>query len=160
MASQPQAPNNLKLEDQLCFPLYAATHALIKLYYPFLRRLKLTYPQYLVMLALWQNNGLMVTDIGRLLRLDTGTLTPLLKRLEAMKLVERHRPQDDKRRVVIFLTKKGAALHEEAKYEKLPLLGEEEVVGCADKDLAQLRKDIYRLLDRIDRIFEERKQRP
>jgi MarR family transcriptional regulator, organic hydroperoxide resistance regulator len=147
--------NNLALGAQLCFPLYAATNMLIKLYGPYLNVLGLTYSQFLVMLTLWEKNGQMVTEIGRTLRLDTGTLTPLLKRLEGMGLVERYRPADDKRRVLILLTKEGEALQQKALHTQLPVLTQHEVPGCTDADLPGLRDMLYTLLHRMDKIAEE-----
>ncbi|CAJ0706867.1 MULTISPECIES: MarR family winged helix-turn-helix transcriptional regulator [Ralstonia] len=104
----------LALDQQLCFPLYAAGHLLTRLYRPLLDELGLTYPQYLVMLACWQQAPCAVGDLGRTLYLDTGTLTPLLKRLEEQGLVTRTRDPDDQRRVVIELTNAGRALRERA----------------------------------------------
>ncbi|AKZ28412.1 MarR family winged helix-turn-helix transcriptional regulator [Ralstonia pseudosolanacearum] len=104
----------LALDQQLCFPLYAAGHLLTRLYRPLLDELGLTYPQYLVMLACWQQAPCAVGDLGRTLYLDTGTLTPLLKRLEEQGLVTRTRDRDDQRRVVIELTEAGRGLRERA----------------------------------------------
>lgn len=104
----------LALDQQLCFPLYAAGHLLTRLYRPLLDELGLTYPQYLVMMACWQQAPCAVGDLGRTLYLDTGTLTPLLKRLEEQGLVTRTRDRDDQRRVVIELTDSGRALRERA----------------------------------------------
>ncbi|MDB0572652.1 MarR family transcriptional regulator [Ralstonia solanacearum] len=100
----------LALDQQLCFPLYAAGHLLTRLYRPLLDELRLTYPQYLVMLACWQQTPCAVGDLGRTLYLDTGTLTPLLKRLEEQGLLTRTRDHGDQRRVVIELTETGRAL--------------------------------------------------
>ena len=91
----------LDLDRQICFPLYAATRAVTRRYTEVLADVGLTYPQYLVMLALWTDGPLSVGELGRRLRLDSGTLTPLLKRLEASGRVERHRDPDDERRVVV-----------------------------------------------------------
>src|ERR1700733_13776837 len=93
----------LKLDSQLCFALYSTTHALTKAYAPLLERLGLTYPQYLVMLVLWESEGLTVKELGERLQLDSGTLTPLLKRLEAAGLVRRERDRRDERQVRIGL---------------------------------------------------------
>lgn len=100
----------LKLDNQLCFAVYAASLAMTKLYKPHLDQLGLTYPQYLVMLALWEEDGLMVSTLGERLSLDSGTLTPLLKRLEAAGLVSRTRDVADERRVHIGLTAIGRKL--------------------------------------------------
>lgn len=111
-------------EQQLCFAIYAAGQAFSKLYRRLLDPLGLTYPQYLVMLVLWQGDNLPVTTIGQRLGLDTGTLTPLLKRLEAAGLVQRERSRQDERKVVISLTGPGRALEERARH--VP-----EAVACA-----------------------------
>jgi len=100
----------LELDRQLCFPLYAASRAMTRAYAPILDRFGLTYPQYLAMLALWADDGLSVGELGRRLRLDSGTLTPLLKRLEAAGLLDRSRDPDDERRVVVTLTDAGRRL--------------------------------------------------
>jgi DNA-binding MarR family transcriptional regulator len=100
----------LLLDHQLCFALYAASLAMTKLYKPLLEPLGLTYPQYLVMLVLWQDDGQTVSQIGERLALDSGTLTPLLKRLESAGLVQRLRDTTDERRVLLQLTPAGRAL--------------------------------------------------
>lgn len=100
----------LRLDQQLCFALYSSSLAMTKLYKPLLAPLGLTYPQYLVMLVLWEADGLAVGQLGQRLSLDSGTLTPLLKRLEALGHLERRRAQDDERRVDIFLTPAGRKL--------------------------------------------------
>ena len=100
----------LLLDNQLCYALYAAAHRMTKSYRPFLERLGLTYPQYLVLLVLWENDGSTVKKIGNRLFLDSGTLTPLLKRLEASGHVRRARDRADERQVSILLTEKGQAL--------------------------------------------------
>lgn len=102
------------LDDQLCFALYSASLALTKAYRPILEALDLTYPQYLVMLCLWEHDGLAVREIGERLRLDSGTLTPLLKRLESRGLLRRSRDAGDERRVLIALTEAGRALGAQA----------------------------------------------
>ncbi len=104
----------LKLENQLCFPLYAASNLLTRLYRPALDEIGLTYPQYLVMLVLWENDGQSVSEIGRRLYLDSGTLTPLLKRMEANGILSRQRDSADERRVVVSLTRAGDALRKAA----------------------------------------------
>src|SRR3954462_10871670 len=106
----PDPDRLLHLDNQLCFALYSASLAMTKLYKPLLDELGLTYPQYLVMLVLWERDGLTVSEIGERLSLDSGTLTPLLKRLEAAELVSRIRDTDDERRVHIRLTAAGRRL--------------------------------------------------
>ncbi len=105
----------LKLDEQICFPIYAAANATVRFYRPLLEPLGLTYLQYLVMLILWEHAPVSVGDIGRKLVLDSGTLTPLLKRLEANGLVSRRRDTSDERRVMIALTPEGHEMHEKVK---------------------------------------------
>jgi DNA-binding MarR family transcriptional regulator len=102
----------LQLDRQLCFALYSSSLAMTKLYKPLLAPLGVTYPQYLVMLVLWEADGLSVSQLGQRLSLDSGTLTPLLKRLEVLGHIERRRASDDERRVDIFLTPRGRKLRE------------------------------------------------
>ena len=104
MARKPAADLPLLLGNQLCFAVYSTAHAFNRAYKPLLDRLGLTYPQYLVMLVLWERDGVPVKDIGERLLLDSGTLTPLLKRLEAAELVKRTRSTEDERQVLIALT--------------------------------------------------------
>ncbi|MDR0226803.1 MAG: MarR family transcriptional regulator [Burkholderiaceae bacterium] len=111
-------PELLKLDNQVCFALYSASLAMTKLYKPLLESMGLTYPQYLAMLVLWERDGLTVSELGDRLYLDSGTLTPLLKRLETMGLVARLRDAQDERRVRVTLTDKGLALRDEA--ENIP----------------------------------------
>lgn len=98
------------LDHQLCFALYSASLAMTKLYKPLLEALGLTYPQYLAMLALWERDGLTVSELGERLFLDSGTLTPLLKRMEAAGLIARVRAVEDERRVRVSLTAEGRKL--------------------------------------------------
>ncbi|MEV0682580.1 MarR family transcriptional regulator [Nocardia sp. NPDC050378] len=106
--------DGLTLDEQLCFPLYAASRAMTAVYRPKLEQLGLTYPQYLVMLALWERDGRSVGELGRALDLDSGTLSPLLKRLETTGFVQRRRAADDERRVDIVLTDHGRAVRARA----------------------------------------------
>lgn len=99
-----------RLKDQLCFALYAASRAMTGAYQPLLETLGLTYPQYLVMMVLWEEDGLRVSGLGERLQLESSTLTPLLKRLEAQGMVERRRSSQDERVVEVFLTEKGREL--------------------------------------------------
>lgn len=109
------ATQGTRLEEQLCFALYSASRALTRAYQPLLQPLGLTYPQYLVMLVLWEGNPLSVSELGARLALDSGTLTPLLKRLEEAKLVERRRSAEDERVVHVSLTPTGSALQRRAR---------------------------------------------
>ncbi|NHZ40168.1 MULTISPECIES: MarR family winged helix-turn-helix transcriptional regulator [Massilia] len=128
----PAGINMLALENQFCFALYSASHAMTKTYKPMLDRLGLTYPQYLVMLVLWEQDAILVKDIGARLFLDSGTLTPLLKRLEANGLLSRNRDPHDERQVRIVLTAQGQALRVQA--EAIP----EQVLCASGQELAAL----------------------
>jgi DNA-binding MarR family transcriptional regulator len=112
MTSKQSTPTNamLLLDNQLCFALYSTSLAMTKMYKPLLEELGLTYPQYLAMLVLWERDGLMVSELGERLYLDSGTLTPLLKRLEASGFISRIRDVEDERRVHITLTSSGRRL--------------------------------------------------
>lgn len=117
MPSRPLPPTDdrwLRLDHQLCFALYSSSLAMTKLYKPLLDPLGLTYPQYLAMLVLWEGDGLTVSQLGDRLMLDSGTLTPLLKRLESAGLVQRLRDTADERRVLLRLTRDGRALKRKA----------------------------------------------
>ena len=109
----------LKLENQLCFPLYAAARQVTNLYTPYLKPLGLTYTQYIVFLVLWEKDGIPIGEICEKLMLDNGTLTPLLKKLQQQGYIERERSKEDDRVVVISLTEEGQALREKAK--EIPL---------------------------------------
>lgn len=133
----------LDLDRQVCFPLYAASNLLNRLYRPILADLGLTYPQYLVMLVLWKQSPQTVGALGDMLHLDSGTLTPLLKRMEAAELVSRDRDPEDERRVLIALTAKGRALRTEA--EKVPQMLAEGL-AISDEDVQQLRDRVRALV--------------
>lgn len=105
--------DSIKLDNQLCFSLYAASREIIKLYKPFLDKFNLTYTQYVAMLVLWEDEKSTVKDIGKRLHLDSGTLTPLLKKIESMGLIKRYRDINDDRVVVVELTEEGRNLKEE-----------------------------------------------
>ncbi|MFP5390921.1 MAG: MarR family winged helix-turn-helix transcriptional regulator [Gammaproteobacteria bacterium] len=143
--------NTLALEEQFCFALYSASHAMTKTYKPMLERLGLTYPQYLVMLVLWEQDGVLVKDIGARLYLDSGTLTPLLKRLEGSGLLTRTRDPQDERQVRIELTGAGRALRERAEQIPTQLLcisGQPaERLGRLRSELAAVRNDLFNALD-------------
>jgi DNA-binding MarR family transcriptional regulator len=103
----------IKLENQLCFPLYALSREIIKLYKPILDRYNLTYTQYITMLVMWEEEKIMFKELGQRLHLDSGTLTPVVKKLEAMELIIKYRNKEDDRIVTIELTEKGRLLREE-----------------------------------------------
>lgn len=106
--------DSLKLENQLCFPLYACARETIKLYKPFLDKLELTYTQYITMMVLWEKRQLTVKELGTCLYLDSGTLTPLLKKLEEKGLVDRKRSTTDERNLIVSITPAGEALKDQA----------------------------------------------
>ena len=114
MSETTNTDNVLCLENQVCFSLYSAANAMVRAYRPMLDKLDLTYPQYLVMLVLWQEQGISVKTLGDKLFLDSGTLTPLLKRLESKELVSRGRSEQDERVRVLSLTSAGQALKRQA----------------------------------------------
>jgi DNA-binding MarR family transcriptional regulator len=140
------ADQALLLDNQLCFALYSASLAMTKLYKPLLEELGLTYPQYIAMLALWERDGVMVSELGERLSLDSGTLTPLLKRLEAVGLISRIRDVADERRVHINLTAAGRKLR--AKAEKIPgcVLA---AAQCPLPELVQLTRQLKQLRERL-----------
>lgn len=105
--------DNIKLENQLCFPLYALSREIIKLYKPFLEKFDLTYTQYIAMLVLWEEEKITFKCLGKKLHLDSGTLTPVLKKLEANDLIKKYRSTEDDRIVIVELTEKGLKLKNE-----------------------------------------------
>ncbi|MEQ8380423.1 MarR family winged helix-turn-helix transcriptional regulator [Parvibaculum sp.] len=114
MSRPPKSEDPLGLDNQLCFALYSSSLLMTKLYKPLLAEIGLTYPQYLAMLALWEEDGVTVSRLGERLYLDSGTLTPLLKRLETAELVTRERNEKDERQVLVRLTPAGKALKRQA----------------------------------------------
>ncbi|MCH8181018.1 MAG: winged helix-turn-helix transcriptional regulator [Proteobacteria bacterium] len=140
------APEHLHLDAQLCFALYASSLAMTKLYKPLLAPLGLTYPQYLVMLVLWEADDRTVHELGELLQLDSGTLTPLLKRMEAAGQVSRHRDPADERRVRIRLTPQGRALRRQAQGVPSQVLCQ---AGIDGSELAALRAQLHALRERL-----------
>lgn len=108
------AYDQLKLENQLCFPVYAASRLITREYQPHLDKLGITYPQYLVLMILWEDDGIPVNDIAKKLILNTNTVTPLLKRMEQQGIVKRNRSQSDERKVIVNLTKEGKLMQDEA----------------------------------------------
>ena len=144
MTSLP-APS-VALDDQLCFALYAASRAVTARYRPMLDKLGLTYPQYLVMMLLWETDHQTVGQLGARLALDSGTLSPLLKRLTAAGLVTRHRRVEDERSVSIALTDAGRALEDKA------LAVSEEMAGAIGFDRAEVDELMQRLRLLTDRV--------
>jgi DNA-binding MarR family transcriptional regulator len=136
----------LQLDRQLCFALYSTSLAMTKLYKPLLDPLALTYPQYLVMLVLWEQDEIGVGELGARLYLDSGTLTPLLKRLESAGLVARTRAHDDERRVIVALTAQGRALRRRA--EAVPR-GAGEAMRCGTGEITRLTQELQALRSRL-----------
>ena len=139
----------LLLDNQLCFPLYALSRQLTALYRPMLDSMELTYPQYLVMLLLWETDSLSVGAIGDRLLLDSGTLTPLLKRLEQKALITRKRNPDDERQVTIQLTEAGRALQEQATDIPTQL---QSSLNLDDKQAIDLRNQLVTLLHQLTQL--------
>ena len=152
MARKHAADWPLQLDNQICFAVYSAAHAFNRVYKPLLDRLGLTYPQYLVMLVLWEHDDVPLKDIGERLFLDSGTLTPLLKRLEAADLVKRTRSTADERQVLIALTAKGQALKEKARAVPQALLASS---ACSLGELSSIKNDIVALRDRLNAALRE-----
>ena len=152
MARKVAADQWLRLDNQICFAVYSAAHAFNKVYKPLLDRLGLTYPQYLVMLSLWERDGVPLKDIGERLFLDSGTLTPLLKRLETAGLVKRTRSTEDERQVLIALTAQGQALKEKARSVPQSIL---EATDCSVGQLVELKSEIVALRDRLNAALGE-----
>ncbi|RZL88946.1 MAG: MarR family transcriptional regulator [Variovorax sp.] len=146
MRTAPPTDELLKLDNQLCFAVYSASLAMTRLYKPLLEKLHLTYPQYLVMLVLWERDGRMVSELGAELSLDSGTLTPLLKRLEANGLVARLRDVADERRVHITLTAAGRKLKARAASVPGCLLAASQ---CSIPELVDLTRQLQTLRDRV-----------
>jgi DNA-binding MarR family transcriptional regulator len=146
-AISPELAALLHIDRQLCFLLYRASGRMTKLYRPLLDELGLTYPQYLVMLVLWETSPRVTGDLGRILELEIGTLSPLLKRMEAAGLIRRRRDKDDERRVMIDLTAKGRALQARA-LATIP-----QGLACRIKmpldELVALHTGLTRLLDNL-----------
>jgi DNA-binding MarR family transcriptional regulator len=141
-----QQDEKLRLGNQLCFAVYSTAHAFNRIYKPLLDPLGLTYPQYLVMLILWDEEEATVKKLGQRLQLDSGTLTPLLKRLEAAGLVTRRRSASDERRVVITLTETGEKLNERAAAIPHALLC---ATGLDVPELSRMREELTSLRDRM-----------
>ncbi|MCM1467559.1 MAG: MarR family transcriptional regulator [Alistipes sp.] len=139
-------PNNkydcLKLENQLCFPLYACSKEVIRRYKPYLDRLDLTYTQYIAMMVMWEKKEVNVKELGNALFLDSGTLTPLLKKLEEKKYVVRKRSREDERNLIVSITPEGEALKEQA--VRIPA----ELGACINMEPQEARQ-LYELLYKL-----------
>jgi len=134
--------NQLKLINQLCFPLYACSRQLVKKYKPYLNEIGLTYTQYIVLLVLWETSPITVKALGDMLYLDSGTLTPLLKRLEADGIITRARSKDDERNLVVTLTKKGEEIKHQAKDIPYKI---KSCINLSDED----HKTFYRIINNV-----------
>ena len=136
----------LKLENQLCFPLYACSKEIVRKYTPFLNALDLTYTQYIALMVLWEKKETTVSELGRCLYLDSGTLTPLLKKLESKGLLTRKRSAEDERTVIVTVTDAGMALREKA-LEIPPQVGS--CVRLSKEDAEELYRLCYQILGTI-----------
>lgn len=142
--------DGLRLNEQICFPLYALSRSITQLYQPYLKELELTYPQYLIMMFLWERPQASVSELCKALLLDTGTLTPLLKRMEQKGLLSRQRDTADERKVWIRLTQEGTRLREKAKTIPPKMFCE---FGMEITEFLQLREQLYQLLHKINPQF-------
>lgn len=134
--------DKLKLENQLCFPLYVASKEIVRHYKPFLDKLDMTYTQYITMMVMWEHKELTVKELGQYLYLDSGTLTPLLKTMEKKGWVERNRSKEDERVLNVSITAQGQALREKA------LCVPEQMAGCVCLEPEEA-ADLYKLLNKI-----------
>lgn len=137
----------LLLEEQLCFPIYATSRMVTRLYQPHLDEIGLTYPQYIVMLVLWENDKITISEICEKLYLHTNTLTPLLNKMKEKGLITKTRSSEDERTVIIELTNKGKELKEDAELVPLKLL---ESVNFPEKDLLEMRSLMWKFLQSFD----------
>ncbi len=138
----------LKLKNQLCFPLYACSKEVIRLYRPYFSKLDLTYTQYITMMVLWEEGRINVKELGKRLYLDSGTLTPLLKILEAKGFVKRCRSSEDERLLFIEITKEGEALKKRAASMPQKLL---KLINLSDDEAATLYSILYKVLDGLEK---------
>jgi DNA-binding MarR family transcriptional regulator len=139
-------PNELKLENQICHSIYSATNALIRAYRPLLEELDLTYPQYLVMMALWEEDRVMIKRLSERTRLDAGTLTPILKRLEDKGLVIRQKSSEDSRQKLLYVSEKGMHLRDKATEVPAALLCQVQMTREEATLLKQLSEKLYKQL--------------
>jgi len=144
------AYEQLKLENQLCFPVYAASRLITREYQPYLDKLEITYPQYLVLMVLWQTNEITVNEISQKLILNTNTITPLLKRMEKQGLIDRERSEKDERKVIVKLTEKGMAMREEA--ARIPEQLSAELISSTMSipDLLDLKEKLYVIINYLN----------
>lgn len=140
------AYDQLKLENQLCFPVYAASRLITREYQPLLNKLDITYPQYLVLMILWEEGQLPVNDIARKLILNTNTITPLLKRMEQQGLLKRKRSKEDERKVMVQLTEKGEQLQEQAARIPEQLVSQLSKSDLKAEDLIRMKEQLNALI--------------
>jgi len=143
-----EAPE-LFLENQLCFPLYAASRLTTKIYAPYLDELGITYPQYIVLLALWEKDKLSVSEIGERLYLESNTLTPLLKRMEQKELILRKRSIEDERTVIISLTELGKKMKNRARQIPHKLIEQLDNGSVKEEELISFQKTLFKLLNSL-----------
>ncbi|WP_350455396.1 MarR family winged helix-turn-helix transcriptional regulator [Slackia heliotrinireducens] len=136
----------LKLDNQLCFPLYACAKEVVRRYTPFLNEIDLTYTQYITMMVMWECKSLSVRELGEKLLLDSGTLTPLLKKLEAKGLVIRERSHEDERKLNVVITEKGEALRSRALGVPRQM---GKCVGLSKEDAMELRRLLNKIIDNV-----------
>lgn len=141
----------LKLSNQICFPVYAASRLITREYQPHLDKLGITYPQYLVLMVLWEQDHQPVNDIARKLILNTNTITPLLKRLQTQGIINRERSTEDERKVIVSLTQKGKDLQEEAALIPQQLVADLLHGPIQTEDLLALKQQLYELIDFLNR---------
>lgn len=137
----------LKIENQLCFPLYACAREVVKRYTPFLDEIDLTYTQYIVMMVLWDRKSMTVKELGQILYLDSGTLTPLLKKLETKGFLNRKRSEADERNLIVTITKQGEGLREKA------VTVPEKISQCVvlePEEAMMIYRLLYKLLDQMN----------
>ena len=139
--------DQLKLENQLCFPLYAASRLIIREYQQYLDKLDITYPQYLVLMVLWETDNISVNEISQKLILNTNTITPLLKRMETLGLVKRTKSKTDERKVMITLTDKAWALREKAACIPYKLMGGDEMNKKEIDKMTRFKKELITFLN-------------
>ena len=136
----------LKLENQLCFPLYACAKEVVRRYTPLLEPLGLTYTQYIAMMVMWEHKSISIKDMGKLLYLDSGTLTPMLKKMESAGLICRKRSEDDERIVMVSITERGEELHNKA--AEIP----SKMAGCLTLESDEAMQ-LYMLLHKLMKTF-------
>jgi DNA-binding MarR family transcriptional regulator len=147
MTSDAANPPQLLLENQVCFPLYSAANAVVRAYRPLLDELDITYLQYMVLMVLWRESSLNVKELGQSLRLDSGTLTPLLKRLESKGFVTRSRSEQDERVRIITITQQGMALKQKASDIPLKLSRALGLPAAKGKQLKKLCEELLEALE-------------